>query len=107
MQKVTRVLGATGVEALAEESSGGEPGPPGPLPELLPLGWHPYVGSRPARLTARLTTEPPPGRPAVGAESPAARPTAEPPKDRRGLKRTQEDQRTSVPGRRVGSDVKS
>jgi len=26
MQKVTRVLGATGVEALAEESSGGEPG---------------------------------------------------------------------------------
>ncbi len=38
MQKVTRVLGATGVEALAEESSGGEPGPPGPLPELLPLG---------------------------------------------------------------------
>ena len=107
MQKVTRVLGATGMEALAEESSGGEPGPPGPLPELLPLGWHPYVGSRPARLTARLTTEPPPGRPAVGAESPAARPTAEPPKDRRGLKRTQEDQRTSVPGRCGGSAVRS
>ena len=88
MQKVTRVLGATGVEALAEESSGGA-GPPRPLPELLPLGWHPYVGSRPARLTARLTTEPPPGRRSGIARRATDSRTAE------GPKRAQADPRGS------------
>jgi len=47
MQKVTRVLGATGVEALAEESSGGEPGRPRRCRGRWPRGGAPHSGPAP------------------------------------------------------------